>query len=424
VRIERLAITNFRGFERREFRLNSRFTLFAGDNASGKSSVLDALAVAAGSWFLGARGIDRSPGIDPDDVRVFAQPHRDRVTFEKQFPVRIECSGVVLGKSLQWARELRLDGGRTTTVDAKPLSEAAADAVRRMRSGEDVTLPLVCAYGTERLWFEKLHRRPKGELAAPRGKPSRLDGYRDSFDFAIQETALVHWFRDESTAQLPSKGDTAALGIVKGAIACCVEGVNSVYYDGRYRDLVIETEAYGPQLLRNLSDGQRIMVTLVAELARRIAVLNPHLEKDALVRTPGLVTIDELDLHLHPKWQRRIIHDLKRVFPEVQFVCTTHSPQLIGEAEPDEVRLLDEGETTQPPRSYGMDASRVLEEVMGAPSRNQQVSEILTRLFRSIDEEKYEEAKRVLADLERLVGPDDPEVTRARSLMAFMESPI
>lgn len=424
MRIDDLTVTNFNGFERRTFSFNPRFNLLVGDNATGKTSVLDALAVAAGSWFLGIRGYQKSPGIHDEEVRVAAHAHLDSYTFEKQFPSRIECSGVVMGQQLNWARELQRAGGRTTTVGAKPISEVAAKAERRVRAGEAITLPLICAYGTERLWFETVHHARKNGATSPKGRPSRLDGYRDCLNFALQETALIAWVRDQSMVSLQTRKDTVALGVVKSAITMCMEGAKSLYYDGRYKDLVVLLDASGPQLFKNLSDGQRIMLTLVGDLASRAAVLNPHLENAALRETPGVVIVDELDLHLHPKWQRRVIHDLKNTFPSLQFIATTHSPQLVGEAQPDEVRLLDGSETTQPPRSFGIDSSRVLEEVMGAGSRDDSVRGLLMGLFKSIDDEDFDSARRTLAEVEAKLGSDDPEVTRARALMAFLESKV
>jgi predicted ATP-binding protein involved in virulence len=425
MQIENLKIKNFSGFENRTFTFNPRFNLLIGDNASGKTSVLDALAVATGSWFLGLRGFEKGPGIDPEQVRVAAHKHLDSYTFEKQFVSRIECSGVVMGKRIGWARELQREGGRTTSVDARAISDVANEAEQLVRGGQEVTLPLICANGTERLWFfdEGHHRRKKASDDTSR-RLSRFDGYRDCFDFTIQETALVDWIRDEATVSLPSKSGTIALSVVKRAVAACVEGAKDVYYDGRYRDLVVLIDLSGPQLFRNLSDGQRIMLTLVGELARRAAILNPHLGDLVLQNTPGVVLVDELDLHLHPKWQRRVIHDLKATFPSLQFITTTHSPQLIGEAQPEEIILLDGGESTMPPHSFGVDSSRVLEEVMGASSRNQPTEELLSRLFRLIDDENFVGAREALVDVEAKLGPDDPEVTRARALMTFLESTV
>src|SRR5580658_2606628 len=135
MRIDELTIQNFNGFDRRTFRFNPRFNLLVGDNAMGKTSVLDALAVAAGSWFLGLRGSEKGPGIGPEEVRVAAHPHLDSCTFEKQFPSRIEAAGFVMGRRITWSRELQRESGRTTTLNAKAISEVASDAERRVRSG-------------------------------------------------------------------------------------------------------------------------------------------------------------------------------------------------------------------------------------------------------------------------------------------------
>jgi predicted ATP-binding protein involved in virulence len=163
------------------------------------------------------------------------------------------------------------------------------------------------------------------------------------------------------------------------------------------------------------------MLTLVGDLARRAATLNPHMGAEAAHRTSGVVLIDELDLHLHPRWQRHVIRDLKRTFPALQFVVTTHSPQLIGEALPSEIRVLEDNRTTTPPRSFGVDSNRVLQELMGAPSRDESMANLLSDLFQAIEEENYADSERLLAQTEATLGSDDPEVTRARALMSFLE---
>jgi predicted ATP-binding protein involved in virulence len=309
MRIDDITLTNFSGFGHRTLNFNSRFNLLVGDNASGKSSVIDALAISVGSWFLGLRGYEWSPGIFPGEVRVALHAHVDSYTFEKQFPARIESTGVVMGRRITWVRELQREGGRTTTVYARSISEIGRETERRVRAGEEITLPLICTYGTERLWFEKGHHARKTGGAGAKQGPSRFDGYRDCLNSTIQETALIDWIRDQSTASPQSSRDTVALSVVKSAITTCVDGAKAVNYDGRYRDLVVSLDEQGPQLFKNLSDGQRIMLTLVGDLASRATILNPHLEDRVLRETPGVVMVDELDLHLHPKWQRRVIRD-------------------------------------------------------------------------------------------------------------------
>src|SRR5271166_1368278 len=177
-----------------------------------------------------------------------------------------------------------------------------------------------------------------------------------------------------------------------------------------------------------------MMLALVADLAIKAVTQNAFLLPEdelgpedgelpiVLEKTPGIVLIDELDVHLHPKWQRRVASDLKRTFPAIQFGCTSHSPQVIGEVKPEEIRLLDSNEVTTPKRSFGIDSSRILEELMDATPRDESVGALLSQLFDLIDREDFTAARRLLPQVEAELGPDDPEITRANTLMAFLES--
>jgi predicted ATP-binding protein involved in virulence len=142
--------------------------------------------------------------------------------------------------------------------------------------------------------------------------------------------------------------------------------------------------------VRQLSDGERSMLALVLDLARRLSQANPGLD-DPVRDGAGVVLIDEIDLHLHPQWQRRVVGNLEETFPNCQFIATTHSPQVIGEVPHDKIRLIKDGNVYSPSRSFGIDSSRVLEEVMDTKARN--------------------------AGVEDKIG----EITRARTLLDFME---
>jgi predicted ATP-binding protein involved in virulence len=421
VRIDRLTLTNYKGFASRGFDLNPRFNLFVGDNATGKTSVLDALVVAMDSWFIGMKVGERVGGIDVDEVRVTSHSYDDSVTFEKQFPAKVEACGLVMGKKISWSRELNRDGGRTTTFNAKELSGTASETDRKVRAGEEVDLPLVCSYGTERLWWESRHHKKKGNEPS-KLRPSRFDGYRDCTTFEIQETALLEWIEAEISVSLQKGSDTNALAVMKQALIDCLEDAKTIYYDPRVKDLIVVMADSTPQMFRNLSDGQRIMLTMIGDLAKRAITLNPHMGREVLQRIVGIVTIDELDLHLHPRWQRRVIHDLKRTFPRIQFIATTHSPQLIGEALPDEIRILENWDVWTPDHSFGIDSNRILQELMRAPSRNEKTQQLLSELAGKIDTEDLDSAKALVVKLAEELGAGDAEVTRATTLISMLES--
>ena len=131
--------------------------------------------------------------------------------------------------------------------------------------------------------------------------------------------------------------------------------------------------------------------------------------------------IDEIDLHLHPKWQRQIVHKLTKTFPRCQFIATTHSPQVIGEVEHDRIHIIANGEVYSPTHSFGVDSSRVLGEIMDAPARSSGIEELLTKVSQYVGKQQYERARQSLAQLVERLGEDDPEVTRIRTLLDFME---
>lgn len=421
MRIDRLTLTNYKGFASRVFDLNPRFTLFVGDNATGKTSVLDALTVALDSWFIGMKTGESTGGIDPDEVRLATHRYDDRFSFEPQYPARIEADGVVMDRRLTWSRELSRQKGRTTTAGAKDLTLISAEADFKVREGIEIDLPLVCSYGAERLWYETIQRKKKTEVPAP-PRPSRFDGYRDSTAFEIQETALLEWIKSEISVSQQTGRDTSALAVMKEALLNCVEGADSFYYDPRIDDLVLLINGREPQMFSNLSAGQRVMVTMIGDLVKRAVLLNPHMGSAVLARTVGVVAIDELDLHLHPRWQRRVIHDLKRTFPRIQFVATTHSPQLIGEALPEEIRVLKDWDVSTPPRSFGIDSNRILQEVMHASPRNEGTQRLLRELSDKLQKEDLDSAKQLVARLAEEVGETDAEVTGANSLISLLES--
>jgi len=123
---------------------------------------------------------------------------------------------------------------------------------------------------------------------------------------------------------------------------CCLEDCQSVYYDLQQDRLVATLADKHSRPVNLLSDGQRTILAMTADIAYRAAVLNPHLGERAILETPGIVLIDEIDLHLHPNWQRKIINNLRTSFPLIQFMVTTHSPTIVQSLQPGEVINLND----------------------------------------------------------------------------------
>ncbi len=168
-----------------------------------------------------------------------------------------------------------------------------------------------------------------------------------------------------------------------------------------------------------LSDGERGVLALVLDLTRRLAQANPELV-DPAAEAEAVVLIDELELHLHPAWQRRIVRDLTETFPKCQFIATTHSPQIVGEMPHDRIQIIADGEVFSPRRSFGLDSSQVLDEVMDTTPRTAEVHSLLARISEEIGVDRYERARALLSELVGMVGENDSEVIRIRTLLDFL----
>jgi predicted ATP-binding protein involved in virulence len=435
MRIDRLEIENFKKFRHQTVELHPHFTLFVGENGAGKTTVLDALAVAAGIWLVEPpdstlAGSRRE--IFATEIRLEPEIKGDRVQFSERRPVQVRAVGRIGNQeSIRWTRQIRPSGKRTSNADAKQALLCVHDIYMRDRAGQDVLCPVLAYYGAGRALLPSNERVPKPQKNGP---ARRWAAFYDCFNERIRFAELQRWFSRESVER-GNRGGRWRPGfeVVRRAVLRCVPGADDVHFDSDRDQIVLSIDGHS-QPFDNLSAGQRMMLALVADLAIKSVTQNAFLippdelsseqPPEVLIQTPGMVLIDELDVHLHPKWQRRVARDLKETFPGLQFVCTSHSPQVIGEVRPEEIRSLDDDGVVTPIRSFGIDSSRVLEELMDTSSRDDSVKASLQRLFELIGQDDFSAARNLLPEIEGQIGADDPELTRARALMKFLESEV
>lgn len=170
--------------------------------------------------------------------------------------------------------------------------------------------------------------------------------------------------------------------------------------------------------LEYLSDGEKNLISLVGDIARRLIIANPN-AKDP-TKGEGIVLIDEIDLHLHPSWQRIMIPKLQEVFPNIQFIITTHSPQVLSHIKPESIFLLknenNELSYSKAIESYGKNTDRILEDLLGVDARPSEEKKRINQIFRYIEAGEYDVANNEIDSLSQLIG-DEPELVRARVLM-------
>ena len=168
--------------------------------------------------------------------------------------------------------------------------------------------------------------------------------------------------------------------------------------------------------LNQLSDGYKGTVSLVADIAYRMAVLNPQLLDRVLEETPGVVLIDEVDLHLHPAWQQRVLSDLRSIFPNVQFIVSTHAPAVIQSVQSENIRILMDDSVLAPGSEvYGKDIRSLVQEIMGVYGRPPEVEKQFQEFYEALAQKEFERAEAILDKLDVLRNYHDPDIASGRA---------
>ncbi len=388
MRIDRLALHHFRGIERREFALSPQFNLVVGPEGSGKTSVLEALSVALGAWSLGLPGTSDPRPLAPLDLR---QPPRGSRRLALP-ATRVEASGRLGTEGVGWVRS------RTSAQGPTDDSQTAAFVLRvRQRlaqlggplpapldssdpdaSLESPLLPLIAYYRCERdLPLGSGRRRSPAGAAASRedqrtrrlslrmrralalaDRPAsssselrqRLTTYADALDIRLGSADLEAWL-----LSLDKPVSRVVLDALQSLLSLGSTQAPELHLDRKAGQLQIRLPDGLAIDFEQLGHGQRQLLALVGDLASRAINLNPHLGADALVRTSGVVLIDEIEAHLHPQVQRRLPDALRELFPALQFVATTNSPFLVQSLRQGAELLPMEGTAVADPSSESLD---------------------------------------------------------------------
>lgn len=389
--LEELQLTDFRGFRHLKLDLRRQLTVVIGVNGAGKSSLVRAIEIGASVAAHLAFGEQPALAVAKHDVRV----GQDRCRIELGF------------------------GGVRVRVTRQPSGTHLLEPTKL----PDALLPPLCIlFESSRavLWRAK------------QGAPADVATEHPAWDIDGDYTSFERgelWFRQredlENQERVRSKRldyMDHGLELARAAIGAVLPKYSDPHID-RSRavglsQLVLSKD--GQELTADmLSDGERSLLVLAMTIARRLTLLGPS---PAASPHAAVVVIDEVELHLHPKWQREVIPALLRAFPTCQFIVTTHSPQVIGSVPRESIVVLDDFAVYDAPApTQGRDSNAILEEIMGVRERDEAAQAELDEVAGLIDRDELEPARIAIDRLAARWGEDDREVVRLRTALQFRE---
>lgn len=337
-------IENFKGIKKADIEFDRSVNLIIGDNGTGKTSVLEAVSVALGGFLSGIDGVN-TIHFSKDEIRRESQltgTGSNNIAYKTPICVkaRLELNvGNKTEKDIQFyefSRQKKSIKSSRTTVEPRDICRAA----QLMTDNPHSILPVISYQSFSRVSNQKRDKWENPFL----NDFSRVVGYVDCLEEAANDKMLTNWCKKMEQIAWQQEKPILEYEVVKKAVSNFMgfmqNGENTVVsYDKRTEELVYSN---GDEILpvRLLSSGFRNLLGMVFDIAYRMAVLNPDLLEDIAEETPGIVLIDEIDMHLHPNWQWRVVDALKNTFPKVQFIATTHSPIIIASCKEEKLITL------------------------------------------------------------------------------------
>ncbi|AEH63591.1 AAA family ATPase [Zymomonas mobilis] len=438
---KKISIKNFRGIQNADFDFCNKVNLIVGINGAGKTSVLDSIALLL-SWLINRTLNKNSSG----------QPIND-------LSIRNGCREAALSITVNYDNQdfnwmlVKTGRGLNARSQKSELSLLAALSKRFQieldNKNDEASLPLFVYYPVDRAIVKVPIRRRRRQAF------SQLSAYDEALNPNVNFKSFFEWFRFEqekhnsSLANLLHSMDLSDTDSLlfkatkyrktikeilkelynplssKGLKAVCqaiyefMPGFSDLRVLYEPLRMVIEKEGVHLNLLQ-LSGGEKCMLALIGDIARRLVLANPSMDNP--LKGKAIILIDEIDLHLHPRWQKNIIERLNSTFPNCQFIITTHSPHIITHVHSNCISIISTNENgafnvSKARNSYGFSSEVLLSEIMGLDTtRPQKIQDKLDKIFQNISDNELDEAETKLQCLKTIMR-DDPDVVKAEALI-------
>lgn len=480
MKVKRLHLQNYGRFEDLNIDFaptaekTGNVTVIVGNNGAGKSQVLQALATSL-SWFV-LKLVSDTDGFEIDKAIIKNGKNDVEVNVLVDFG---ENNPRPYGpvEDAYWTISNVKDGRINSFNNSmKELKKTVRNFQSNLTNEHNYSLPLIAFYTVDRTALVK------SQADTSNKSYEQLEGYEDGLNFnSINFSNFLSWFRNAEDIENETKNlnynsedmqdkikylmknlsslsnkvsqtkDPKEFELLKNRVQEYLVEVselqeifqsysrNSEYQGRRILSPIRESitrftnfenihirrqgtptmivEKNGEELdVNQLSQGEKSLLALVGDIARRLALLNPSLDNS--LEGEGVVMIDEVDLHLHPKWQHDLIDKLVATFPNVQFILTTHSPHVISDRNDILLYSLDDGELTEMPNVYGEDANTVLTKIFDVDIRDSKVEEQFNVIRRAISKHDYVTAEGSIAELAEKLPSDHLELLKCRLLLA------
>lgn len=400
--VRSLKLQNFKGIANLNLQLDDSLTLLAGVNGVGKTSAIEALLGAVTDFWS---------WLSPDDNKAWFRSSGDLVRYgAREGQITLELA-------------FEKDFGTTYTIpfQAKQFGKATYPEHSELHGlfGENAPIPLVVSYDQNRIGRLNSDRNRSpfetNREAALNTTSHTLSDFRNWLFEKENDEAREAIERDDLEYADPEV--RAVQEILKSIAGSSVSLRSRNPVGSMDRGLFLRKEGGSDIPFEALSGGEQAYFLLALDLARRLLLEFPG---STLAEAPGFVCIDEIELHLHPAWQRKILPSLMRLFPQCQFVVTTHSPQVIGSIAARHVRLLSSDgygniDVTEPIASMGRDSNYVLKGIMDTPEQDPRVDNLYAEFDQLIDEGSFDEADQVLDALGDLVEGNSSRISLRRA---------
>ena len=427
MKIKKVHFKQFRGFEELELHFPEKgVAVLIGVNGAGKSSILDGIAM------LLSKFVEKISGIRSSQLQLQLS---DIKTGQAQCDLEIETTLSQTDQVLKWSIQRSFFRGRS---DFSEINTFVDNFKHQLLKEDQISIPILNYYDVNRNGPGQTNKtKNKKDIVAP-----QMEAYLSTMGGALDYNVFINWFIEQNNIEnqiIKEKKDFSAINPNLSNIRTAINTFFNHFPEANYQNFrvgILQSEAgeisaqqavlieKGGQEFefKQLSDGEKNLILLVADIAYRLTLANPSLSTP--LAGHGIVLIDEIEQHLHPAWQRSIVKGLDATFPNIQFIFSTHSPQVLSNISRENICIIEDFTILEKtPHTFGKDSNSILFDIFAVPKRPEHAEIEFNHLYHLMEQpEKLEEAKQELLRMTEKYGPHDTEIVRARTHLAFLDS--